>query len=70
MGQCKNCRHFDNDSHMYEDRKVEYGSCLRWKVGYDGDKLVPGEIVLTLEGFGAVMSPTFGCMLFEQKRVP
>lgn len=62
--KCKDCIHWIKS----EDRHL--GSCSRWLYGYGYElKDIPINEVLVEddEGWGAMMGPEFGCVLWEAK---
>lgn len=62
---CSNCKHFVPDS-----QRKPLGSCGRWNVGYGYDvaKMPYNEVLVENdEGWGMLMGPNFGCILFEPK---
>ena len=65
-GRCKTCKHFTPDP-----KQGPYGSCERWQAGYYhyakiSDLLPLNEVrVENDEGWGAIMGPEFGCVLWE-----
>lgn len=66
MMKCKHCRHFNLD----DEYKNGWGACRRWTFSYqDHPKLreKSNEIQVEIdEGWGAMMGPDFGCVLFEK----
>lgn len=61
--RCKNCRHFSNIE------SPPYGECGRWNRGYrfDHDRMPLNEVLVEDdEGWGMVVGPDFGCVLFEE----
>ncbi len=63
---CRNCKHFDLD----DKYKNGWGACRRWMYSYQHlPKLraKSNEIQVEFdEGWGAMMGPDFGCVLFEE----
>lgn len=69
MGVCKDCRFFQPDT----SRRVQYGSCERWNVGYGYNvtKMPLNEVLVENdEGWGMLMGPEFGCVLWEAQQSP
>lgn len=71
MGECQACAHFTVD-----DKHPPYGSCSRWNVGYgayyppyDEPMALNEVLVENDEGWGMVVGPQFGCVLYEPKSV-
>jgi len=65
-GRCHSCAHFAPG----ELRDPEWGSCGRWKLGYGflPTDCQPDEVIVENdEGWGAIMGPNFGCVLWEAK---
>jgi hypothetical protein len=65
MWCCKDCKHFVPDS-----QRQPYGSCARWNVGYgyDTDSMPHNEVLVENdEGWGMLVGPNFGCVLFEPR---
>jgi hypothetical protein len=66
MNVCRNCAFFNPD----KDR-IPYGSCERWNVGYGyagtGPFKMPlNEVVVEDdEGWGMLVGPDFGCVLWK-----
>ena len=68
--RCGDCKHLDaNEGHP---AIAGSGQCTRWHMGYldaidewvlDGPK---GAVVEFDEGWGNMVGPDFGCVLFEQ----
>jgi hypothetical protein len=70
-GLCKDCRHFSLEKNPYRHQDG-FGYCSRWKAGYhiDPKTLADNEVLVEDdEGWGALMGPNFGCILFEAKPV-
>jgi len=63
---CKNCKYFSLD----DNYKNGWGACKRWTYSYQHHpklRLKPDEIQVEIdEGWGAMMGPDFGCVLFEK----
>ena len=69
--RCNACKHFELIA-VQEFAKVPQGSghCERWHEGYHVDDMQPNEAwVENDEGWGNVVGPDFGCVLFEPKPV-
>jgi hypothetical protein len=69
MNLCKDCKHFE-PIEVQQFTKVPKGSghCGRWYEGYHVDAMQPNEAwVENDEGWGNVVGPEFGCVLFETK---
>jgi len=63
---CDKCKHF---SDTYFGNPNGFGNCERWHIGYsippdmkDNECMVEGD-----EGWGMIVGPKFGCVLFEAK---
>lgn len=68
MERCKACRHFEAAVDAYwAGLPPGFGHCSKWHIGYTGvEHLKPNEVqVEGDEGWGAVMGPEFGCVLWE-----
>ena len=62
--RCADCKHF------IAEEGTPYGSCSRWHKGYGigMDEVGLNEcLVEDDEGWGMVVGPDFGCVLFESK---
>ena len=63
MNRCKDCKHFE-----WMLAPVGLGTCNRWEIGYHDFDLKPDECqVEGDEGWGMMMGPEFGCVLWETK---
>ena len=63
---CKSCKYFE----INEDVPKGYGHCGRWHEGYyvAMEEVKPNEVLVEDdEGWGNVVGPDFGCVLFEAK---
>lgn len=66
MGLCKDCTHFKVFTGW--PHKAPFGSCARWHVTYRDVELAPNECqVESDEGWGMIIGPEFGCVLWEAK---
>jgi len=68
MNHCKDCKHFQRGSlpslGPYLDEG--FGACDRWEIGYHDADLKPNECqVEGDEGWGMIVGPEFGCVLWE-----
>jgi len=64
---CKTCKFYDPSENDWE---MPFGSCSRWEYSYQTSPrdLAANEIVVEIdEGWGALMGPDFGCVLWEAK---
>ena len=69
MNTCKTCKHFRPGSYK-DERGKGFGHCERWRYGYRErveDCPTNELIVENDEGWGAIMGPDFGCVLWEGK---
>ncbi len=68
--RCADCRYFEqsNEAHGYLGME-NFGHCGRWHEGYHLEApLSPNEAwVENDEGWGSVVGPDFGCVLFEAR---
>ena len=70
MGLCKDCTHFEpyDDSHPNHYFSPPFGGCGRWEVSYSTPQLKLNECqVESDEGWGMIVGPEFGCVLWEMK---
>lgn len=61
---CKDCAHFSPD----KDSARGFGQCRRWHASYsvtEPDMAINEVNVEIDEGWGMIMGPEFGCVLFE-----
>jgi hypothetical protein len=65
---CKNCLHFETVDGDFPGKEA-FGRCRRWRYGYAGYKETPvNEVqVENDEGWGAMIGPEFGCVLFKAR---
>jgi hypothetical protein len=67
--RCADCKHFESQDRDGDTLK-DYGHCSRWHEGY---RIRPEQVqrneawVEDDEGWGNVVGPDFGCVLFENK---
>ena len=63
--RCADCKHWEAS-----EKSPEYGHCSRWHEGYHlkiADVAKNEAWVEDDEGWGNVVGPDFGCVLFETK---
>lgn len=71
--RCKGCKFFKPLEKEWRldsaPRGAGWGECSRWERGYSGlENYDPrGVYVENDEGWGAIMGPEFGCVLWEAK---
>lgn len=61
--RCADCKHFEADG-----SPAGFGHCSRWHEGYgiaESDMATNEALVENDEGWGNVVGPDFGCVLFE-----
>ena len=50
----------------FQSPNNSFGNCSRWAKGYGDDPLADNEVIVEDdEGWGAVMGPQFGCVLWQ-----
>ena len=71
MELCKDCKHFEpfSDDHSGSTAfRRPFGSCARWEISYGNPPLKLNECqVESDEGWGMIIGPEFGCVLWEAK---
>ena len=72
QGLCKDCKFFSRDGWAIKDSAKErgFGQCTRWRFGYGHEIetcLIDELIIEDDEGWGAIIGPEFGCVLFKEK---
>ena len=70
--RCGDCKHFEKEEGVsrFRDTQVGFGHCGRWHEGYlvEISDVASNEAwVEDDEGWGNVVGPDFGCVLFEAK---
>jgi hypothetical protein len=67
-GRCKDCRFYQYPH--WDKKSSNFGSCARWHVGYhvEPEDVKANEAwVENDEGWGMMLGPDFGCVLFDSK---
>jgi hypothetical protein len=65
-GLCRDCKHFELFNAGERSFPKPFGGCGRWYVGYGNYDLKLNECqVEGDEGWGMIVGPEFGCVLFE-----
>lgn len=70
MSTCRSCRYFRvSGDGTYTTGLAPLGECCRWRVGYRSMEETPMNEVQVEgdEGWGAIMGPDFGCVLWESR---
>ena len=68
--RCADCKHFETGTGLGHRKVAGSGHCARWLHGYyiDPETMRRNEAwVEDDEGWGNVVGPEFGCVLFERK---
>lgn len=69
MNRCKDCKHYEPIRKVSHSGSGLLGYCGRWHQGYgSSDEVKSNEVIVENdEGWGAMMGPEFGCVLWEAR---